>query len=359
MLLPRSAARVAAACAFVLAALPPAARADDEDLLSSIYTENGIELRRDDRLFVLYAALNAAGYNRAEATRTLPFPKYAFHPLRLKVRQQISANTEKLRPPVERFLDAHPISIEQYVSAVLTLGPAPQYTSGGDTPTELTGLDKVLAEFAEGAHLVKIPHGLAVDFREILKRLRDPVDAPFIALRKTYRLNEEKAPNLVLVPNPLDAPDVAIARHAGDGNHVVVFGLAADDKSVDLRPALKAYSALLAQEASKDVTVEGLSTAVEHLHADGVLSRDVTESSLVGESLRAAVEARLWAKDPNAAAEEAFRHGLIFSPDFLKALGQPAEAFPAEKGPFAAQVAGRLNVEKALTQLSRTSSIRK
>jgi hypothetical protein len=357
-----SRALLAVACLLLAGTLPRPVQADDEDLLSSIYTENGIELRRDDRLFVFYAALNAAGYNRAEATRTLPFPKYALHPLRQKVRQQLANppdKLEKVRPAVERFLDAHPVALEQYVSAVLTLGPAPAFVSGTDTPKNFAGIDKMLAEFAEGAHLAKISHGMAVDFREILKKLRDPVDGPFSSLRKTYHLNEEKAPNLVLVPNPLDAPEVAIARHATDGNHVVVFGVPADDKDLDLQPALKAYSALLAEESAKGVTVDGLSTAVEHLHADGVLGKDVTEASIVSESLRAAVDAKLWSKDPGGAADEAFRHGLIFAPEFLKALGEAPEAFPADQGSFAAQVAGRMNVEKALTQLSRPSSIRK
>jgi hypothetical protein len=342
-----------------VAVAPSLARAEEEDLLSSIYTENGFEIRRDDRIFALFAALNAAGYDKAEPTRTLPFPRYAWHPLRTKVRGQLSASTEKVKPAIDQYLDAHQQPIEAYLAAALTLSPSAPFTTGAELPKALSGLDKLLTEVSEGAKLPKISKVDAQDFRELLKKLRDPVDAPFAALRKTYRLNEESAPALVLVPNPLDGPENAIARKTADNMHVVVFGLSAGEKELDLKPAQKAYSALLAAEAAEGVTAEGLSTAAEKLHADGVLSRDVTESLLVRQSLQAAVEAKLWAKDAAGAAEESFRHGLVFAPEFLKALDEPAESFPADKGSFARQVVARVNLDKTLTQLARGSTIKK
>jgi hypothetical protein len=340
-------------------ASPRPARADDDDLLSSIYTENGFELRRDDRLFVLYAAFNMAGYNHAEVTRKLPYPKYSMHPLRLKIRKELLGSSEKFRPVIEKFLDAHPVPLEAYVTAALTLAATPPYAPTAETPAELAGLDKLLANFAEGAHLPKVAGGLAQDYREMLKKLLRTVDAPFLALRKTYRLNEEQAPALALVPNPLDSPEVAIARKTADGTHVVVFGLPGSDTPVDLKPALRAYSALLASESAKGVMPDGLSAAVERLHAEGVLARDVTEGTIVGESLCAAVDAKLWGKDAGSDVEEAARKGLLFAPEFLKALDEPADAFPTANGSFAAQVAARVNIDKALTQVSRGPSIRK
>jgi hypothetical protein len=337
------------------------AHSDDEDVLSSVYTENGFELKRDDRLFALYAAFNIAGYNRAEITRTLPYPKYSLHPLRSKVRKELLAGEkiDKVRAGVEKYIDSHQVPLEEYVAAALTLAPAAPYAPTPETPKSLAGLDKMLADFSEGAHLSKVSSGLANDYREILKKMRAAVDGPFLQLRKTYRLNEEQAPALALVPNPLDTPEVAIARKVADGSHLVIFGLPGPEGTVDLQAALRAYSALLAGEVAKGVMPDGLSAAVEKLHADGVLARDITEDSIIRESLRAAVDAKLWAKDASGAVDDALHKGLIFAPEFLKALDEPADAFPAASGSFAAQVAGRLNIEKALTQVGRGPTIHK
>jgi hypothetical protein len=331
--------------------------ADDADVAASIYTENGFEIRRDDRLFALYAAFNVDGYDRAESSRTSPFPDHTFHPLRTKVRAMLGGTAEKTRPAIEKYLGAHPDPMENYVEAALTLGAEAPYTVSDKTPKAYTGLGALLADFATTAHLSKTTAAVANAWREMFKALRKPLDAPFGALRKIYRLDEETAPNLVLVPNPLDAPDAAIARRSPEGAHVVVFGLPADEKKIDPKAALKAYAALLADETTQNATVEGLSTAVSRMHSDGKLPRDITEGTLLRESLKAAVEAKLWSANPDAAVDEAFHKGLLFAPEFLKAFGEPPEAFPTNKGTFASQVAARVDIEQALTRLSGGSSI--
>lgn len=355
----RAPIKLLAATLVVLSFAPALAKADEEDLLSSIYTENGFEIRRDDRIFALFAALNVAGYEKAETVRTLPFAKFAWHPLRVKVRQQLATSGEKVKPAIDQFLDTHQQPIEAYVAAALTLAPSAPFAATPETPKAMAGLDHLLADVTEGAKLTKVSKTDGQDFREILKKLREPVDGPFAALRKTYKLNEETAPALVLVPNPLDGPETAVARRTSDGLHVVVFGLSVSDKEPDFKQALKAYSGLLAAEAAEGVTAEGLSTAAEKLHTEGVLARDVAEGVIVRASLQAAVEAKLWAKDAGAAVDESFRHGLIFAPEFAKALDEPAESFPADKGSFVKQVVARVNIDKTLTQLSRGTTIRK
>jgi hypothetical protein len=347
----------AAALLAVLAAFAPPARAEDE-LLDSIYTESGYELRSDDRLFVLFCALNAAGFERAESSRELPFPKRVFHPIRRKVRDALGtvADSAKSRDAIEKFLDAHPAPLERYVEAALALGDAPEFTPGEGFPGELAGLDRLLRDFARSIKLEKVTKYFALDSRAELKRLRDVADGPFVRLRKAYRLDEETAAPLVLLPNAMDGAEGVFAVRAADGSHVVVVGLSAPDRPLDLAPALRAYSHFLAKEAVGSLEFAAVADAVEQLRAQSLLPAGVSDArSLVLLSLRAAAESKFFALDPAAALEARFREGLVLARDFAKALEEPAEAYPEEKGPFVQQVAGRFDPKKSLGELFKAA----
>ncbi len=171
------------------------------------------------------------------------------------------------------------------------------------------------------------------------------LDKPFAQLRGAYHLSEEDAPNLVLIPNPLDTADAVLARRLPDGTHVIVFGPPASG-ALNPKPILKAYSALLAQEATASVSVKGIDDAVQKLRHCGTLSAEVTAENMVRDSLRSAVESKLWGKEPEAEIDSAYKKGLLYAPEFLKAIGQPANAFPAKNGTFAAQVVARVDFRK-------------
>lgn len=332
--------------------LAPAARADDDELLASIYTESGYELRRDERLFALFAAFNVAGFDRAEEPRSVPFARRLFHPIRQSLRDALQPLAEKLRGPVDLFLDTHPQPVEAYEAAALLLGEEPDFRAGDGFPRELAGLDRMLADFAKGAKLQKLGRQLSTDYRTEFKRLRDEVDQPLAKLREGFRLKEEDAPALALLPTPLDGQGFALARRLPDGSHVVLFGLAAEGK-LDLQPVLRAYARLLAEEATARVAPDGLREAVDQLKAANVLAADATPASVLADSLRVAVEARLGAKEAAAQVEPAAKRGLLYAREFAKALAEPPEAFPAEKGSFAAQVAARVDPRKAAAELAR------
>jgi hypothetical protein len=350
---PRHPASVVPACLAAVLAITGAARADENDLLSTVYTENGYELRLDERIFTLYAALNVAGYTRGETLRELPFPRQVHHPVRERVNARLSRAADKLRPPVELFLDTRPAPLESYVTAALLLGGEPDFKATAALPKELAGLDKLLADFSRTSKLPDSFRELIVDYRADFKRLRTAVDQPFAKLRAAYRLKEEDAAPLAIIPNPLDAPDAAYARIGSDGAHVVVMGIARPDRPVDLKPALAAYSALLASEAVASVGADAFKDVVEQLKSQGVLAADQTPATMVVASLRAAVEAKLWGKDPAAEAEAAFRRGLLVTRELLRALGEPDEAFPEDKGPFVAQVLAKVDAKKVAAELAK------
>lgn len=325
----------------IAAATPGTARAD-EDLLTSIYTAGGLELTRDERIFTLFSAFNAAGYDRAEETRSLPFPRRSYHPIREKIRSQLAAGGEKVRAPAEQFIDGHPVAVEAWVEAALSLGGAPGFEPEGKLPTGLAGLDQWLARFHKVAGLEKIGRATANDYRAELKRLSELVDGPFNGLRAAYRLDEEVAPVLTLVPNPLDAADAAYAG-AGADAHVVVFGLPSPGRPVDLAPALRAYSALLAREAAKEVPAVKLKELEAPLKAAGLLSGTDVRAVIAG-SLQAAVAAKLW--NDSRAVDEGLRGGFAFARAFRDALG--ADAQPT--GGLVADLLSRIDVARAVAE---------
>jgi hypothetical protein len=344
--------------ALVLAALvAPAVRAEDDDLLATVYTESGYELRRDERLFALYAAFNVAGLDRSEEPRTVPFARRAFHPIRASLREALAPLSEKLRGPVDLFLDTHPSSIDAYVAATLLLGDEPEFRPAKALPPELVGLDKMLSDFVRNAKLPKLGRQLGTDYRAEFKKLRDAVDPPFAALRAAFKLSEESAPPLALVPVPLDAAGYPLARRGADDAHVVVFGLPVQGALV-LGPVLDAYARLLAEEATAGMTVDGLKEAVDQLRGAGVLSASATPASVLADSLRVAAGAKLGWKESLAEADQGVRKGLLFVREFAKALEEGAAAPASGKNSFAAALA-KADLKKLVAEAMRGSDASK
>lgn len=335
-----------AAALIVSAAAAPALALDDDDLLSSVYTESGFEIRQDERIFTLFAVLNAAGFSRAETTRAEPFPRYLFHPIRETVRQQFAANADKLSSriePVHAYLDSHPFALDQYVAAVLALSDDAALKPGAGFPKQLAGLDAVLRTFAKGTGLDALGSQLSPRYRQELKRLSPIVDGPFAKLRAAYKLREDDAPLLVLVPNPLDSGAEALARRTADDMHVVVLGLSSDKGAFDPKPALRAYSALLAEEAAAEVPAATLDALTAGLRAQGALPAGTSARTLLRDGLRAAAESQILKDD---AAGRACQEALLCA-ELAKVIAQPLDSFPAEDGSVWAQAVAKLDVKKA------------
>src|SRR5262245_33913679 len=80
----------AAVLALLVVCAPTFARA--QDWASSLYTEGGVELRIDERVFTLFAALNGLGFEDAPVGRKDPIPKREFDPIRQAVRDVIKVD---------------------------------------------------------------------------------------------------------------------------------------------------------------------------------------------------------------------------------------------------------------------------
>lgn len=344
--------RWSAALACMALMAPAAARAED-DLLASIYTDNGFEVRRDERLFTLFAAFNIAGYDRGLRTRELPFPRLVQHPVREKVRQALGSAGEKLRAPVDAFLDKHPQPLEAYVAAALQLGESPAFTPATPLPASLSGLDRMLADFAKAAKSDKVLSSLANPFRAELKRVADAADAPFLALRVAYGLNEETAPMLMLMPNPLDAPDSVLAVKPDEDTHVVVLGVPPPEVKLDLAPALKAYSALLAREQAQAADLKAFEGTVSKLVGLRRLAKGSTAEQVVRASLEAAVAAKLWSKAPDAALAAAVGEGAVLARVFFEAIAPSPPPADEPSPSLAARGLAGFTLERAIVEMDK------
>lgn len=344
--------RLGFALAVAWAAAPGVAEAQD-DLLATIYTDSGFEVRRDERLLTLFSAFNSAGYDRAMQTRELPFPKSVRHPIRTRMAQALLPFDGQLGPLVNTYLDAHPQPLGAYVEAAFQLGDGPAFAPTKPLPRSLAGLDKLLASYGEAANSAALLKGLATSFRSELKRVADVADAPFLAVRAAYRLDEEVAPLLVLVPNPFDAPDSVFAVRGDDDTHAVVLGLPAPEVKLDLAPALAGYSRFLAREQAKGATSAALAGTVAKLVGLGRVAKGTDTEQLVAESLHAAVAAKLWSKTPEADLDAAVAKGQVMARSFFEALKAPADSFSADEGSWAAQVVAKFSLEKAIVALDR------
>ena len=83
---------------------PPPAQVQG-DWFASLYTGEGIELRADERVFALFAMLNAVGYDQGPVTRKEPVPKVLYHPVRQQVRQRVIGGDAEVRKAADSFLD--------------------------------------------------------------------------------------------------------------------------------------------------------------------------------------------------------------------------------------------------------------
>src|SRR5687767_3412176 len=121
------------------------------DWFASLYTGEGIELRADERVFALFAMLNAVGYDQGPITRKEPVPKALYHPVRQQVRQRVIGGDADVRKAADAFLDAHPVALRRYLTYAVSAAPPP-FSTGAKAKDlqDLKGLEGVLQKAWSG-----------------------------------------------------------------------------------------------------------------------------------------------------------------------------------------------------------------
>ena len=75
-------------------AVPASSEFPSEDPMNLLVTKSGTRLRSDGRLFALYAAFNALGYDEAPVTGVKPFARRIFPAVRQEVRRRVHLSPE-------------------------------------------------------------------------------------------------------------------------------------------------------------------------------------------------------------------------------------------------------------------------
>lgn len=215
---PSSLLAVSLSCAL----LPSAARADS-DWFASLYTGDGIELRSDERVFTLFAILNALGYDQGPVVRKYPIPRHELHPVRREVRSKLSAADPEVRKQAEAFFDAHPEPIARYLGYALASSPPP-FALGARAKElgSLKGFESLLRDAYAKWGLQELIGQSQSEYRKALRGYLSAIDGPMGRARKLLRVPED-GPTSVVVMNLLEGKDEATGV-VGEHEVVVVVG---------------------------------------------------------------------------------------------------------------------------------------
>ncbi len=225
------------------------------DWFASLYTGEGTELRNDERVFALFAVLNGAGFDQGPVTRTQPVPKVNYHPVRSAVRAWVLGGDLELRRAADTFMDAHPASLQRYLSAAVSSGPPP-FKQGPANAADVKGLETLLAKAWAGWRLEELMEQVQQEYRKTLKTYLTVVDAPLTRARALLKLAETT--QTVLVVNLLDAQDAVRSAQAESGEAYVVVG------------------------PSEKPNIEGVLSAFGRLSIEPVVAKRVSQSAWPG-----------------------------------------------------------------------------
>ena len=145
-----------------------------EDAPMKLYTESGVELRMDERVYTLFAALNAAGFSEESNRRGPPLNAPVFHPIRVELRDALrEVRDSELGEELRALFQSNPYPIEDYLAALL----APEGAQLGPPAQKLQGQLEVLERFRDEADLEELFARLAEKQREQAKELMKSVEA--------------------------------------------------------------------------------------------------------------------------------------------------------------------------------------
>ncbi|MBL8953734.1 MAG: hypothetical protein JNK82_23365 [Myxococcaceae bacterium] len=222
-------------------AAAPAAAHQQGDWFASLYTGEGIELRADERVFALFAMLNAVGYDGGPITRKEPVPKVLYHPVRQQVRQRVIGGDAEVKKVADAFLDAHPVALRRYLAYAASAAPPP-FSTGATAKDlqDLKGLEAVLARAWSGWKLDELMGTVQGEYRKVLKSYLSAIDTPMQKARDLLKVPEGGSAS-VLVVNLLDAQN-EVRGVQTDSEIVLVVG-PADKPNVE--GLLKEYARVM------------------------------------------------------------------------------------------------------------------
>jgi IS5 family transposase len=191
-----------------------------DDAPTRIITESGVEIRLQEEVFHLFAALNAAGYAEESKRRAPPLQAPVFHPIRVEVRDALrELRDAPVTQAVRDLFESNPYPIEDYLAAMVA-GEDDRLTGH---PAQLAGKLGPLTAFSEEASLQQVFDRLAEDQRKLAIDLAKAIEADLTGAQERIADPDFRAPTeLVIIPNPLDSHAAFRTLEVGKRRMVVV-----------------------------------------------------------------------------------------------------------------------------------------
>ncbi len=217
----RMVSRVSVVLVSLLAA--PAFASSQGDWFASLYTGDGVELRNDERVFTLFAVLNAVGFDQGPVTRKEPVPKVNYHPVRQQVRSHVIGGDPEVRKVADAFFDSHPQALRKYLSYVVGTSQPP-FAAGAKAKdlADLKGFEAVLSKAWTGWKLDELESTVLAEYRKALKAYLTVIDAPLAKARGVLKVPENQ--EALVVVNLLDMQDQVRAVQGEAGEAYLVVG---------------------------------------------------------------------------------------------------------------------------------------
>lgn len=196
-----------------------AAQAAVDEAPIKLFTPQGVEIRLDERVFHLFAALNAAGYAEETKRRGPPLNAPVYHPVRVKVRDALRDLRDQ--PIVEELRDLftqNPQPIAVYLEALLA-------EEGDRLSAEAKKLQPKLepiTQFAQEASLQALFDRLAMEQRDLAKSLMKAIDEDLSAVKDLVDSDFRAPITTIVIPNPLDAHAALEVVDVGEKEFIVV-----------------------------------------------------------------------------------------------------------------------------------------
>jgi hypothetical protein len=227
----------------------------------SMYTEDGVEIGTDSRVFALFAMLNGLGFD--DDTERGPAPLHK--PLHASARDKARGNLGRgggAMQALEAVIQKNPVERDRYTAAVLELGPAPNFDDAKATSPLAKAIAGPLRDWYNEEGGAGIQRLITDDAKPTQKKLLPMLDKAVKATTALVRLGDKQDQLLddsgaqgrvVVVINDLDAHSTIQRETKGDVTYIVVGPSAGDNDDQALATAVVAAYArtLVAREAPK------------------------------------------------------------------------------------------------------------
>jgi hypothetical protein len=271
-----------------------------------------VEARGDERLFTLFAALNATGHDEGITESG---------PVRASVREKLGDLPLKAVEPMRQFRAGHPQPLSAYVSYVLSLGPPPKFAEQR-AANGLESLNRVLAEFYAAARISELWKAQNEAYAKAAAAFASEGPTGLGRVMDYMRVADLPAARIVLLPNLLDAPGRDYLVRQADAATMVIGSPGPLGRVAMTRLTAR----LLLAAARPDINAELQRTSpLYDLVKESAQRHGYNDwAEVVRESLVVAVTAQLAlpAEQRERFLKEHYAKGLILAEHFASALAK-------------------------------------